>query len=417
MFCTECGRKKESNERFCANCGAKSGVENGELSATPFSGGYAQPPVKPNKKTVTMVICAVVGFAVIICATILILSAFNKSEKPLTVWEMLDLGEKYLFALEYEQALVQFLKVIDIEPMNPRGYTGAAESYIGLGREPDAIMILEQGLAVIGESSSIRTMLDHIIEQDHGPYPEPDSPPEPPVPGGPDDPPEPTPTPGPETPTTISDVYSAYHTLLTERVSSLGSSDGLSPGLWRAALIDFNNDGIDELIYYHSIFAGDYITGGYSIYGYDSVSKSVYLIHDHQGEMREPEDRQSSIRLRPELSIFRGEDNLIYLRWRIYEIRNSGHVHGVYDTLENNIMKTALTWSAVHFDAEHMDIFTVNGVGMALAPARAEFEKYESELLFMFRNWDLDFESYYGTAPAGYVNNINEILGILASHS
>ncbi len=45
--------------------------------------------------------------------------------------ELLSLGEKYLSELDYEQALVQFLKVVEIEPMNERAYLGAAEAYIG----------------------------------------------------------------------------------------------------------------------------------------------------------------------------------------------------------------------------------------------------------------------------------------------
>ena len=81
---------------------------------------------------------------------------------PLTAMELLDLGEKYLLELNYERALVQFLRVIEIEPMIPRGYTGAADANIGLGRIDDAIAVLEQGLAVIGPDESIQAMLGEI---------------------------------------------------------------------------------------------------------------------------------------------------------------------------------------------------------------------------------------------------------------
>ena len=90
-----------------------------------------------------------------------------------TAAELLDLGEKYLLDLDYEQALVQFLKVIEIEPMIPRGYTGAAEAYVGLDRIPDAIAILEKGLEIIGPEESIQGMLDELRGKATEPPPSP----------------------------------------------------------------------------------------------------------------------------------------------------------------------------------------------------------------------------------------------------
>jgi tetratricopeptide (TPR) repeat protein len=75
---------------------------------------------------------------------------------------LLSLGEKYLLELDYEQALVQFLKVIELDPMNPRGYTGAAEAYIGLGEQEKAIEVLEKGLELLPNDTAIRAMLESI---------------------------------------------------------------------------------------------------------------------------------------------------------------------------------------------------------------------------------------------------------------
>jgi len=85
------------------------------------------------------------------------------ANKPISVEELLELGEKYLLELNYEQAVVQFLKVIDIEPMNARGYIGAAEAYIGLGEEEKAIDILRQGLKILPDNQTIQDMLDALI--------------------------------------------------------------------------------------------------------------------------------------------------------------------------------------------------------------------------------------------------------------
>jgi hypothetical protein len=82
--------------------------------------------------------------------------------QALTVTELLALGEKYLLEHDYEKALVHFLEVIEVEPMNPRGYTGAAEAYVGLDRADDAVSVLRSGLTVLPENPDIRIKLVDI---------------------------------------------------------------------------------------------------------------------------------------------------------------------------------------------------------------------------------------------------------------
>jgi len=76
----------------------------------------------------------------------LILTSCVQPERPLSAAELLNIGERYLLELNFEQALVHFTMLIDIEPMNPRGYLGAAESYTGLEQRQHATNILRQGL-------------------------------------------------------------------------------------------------------------------------------------------------------------------------------------------------------------------------------------------------------------------------------
>jgi tetratricopeptide (TPR) repeat protein len=87
------------------------------------------------------------------------MSGCTEKQQDLTVDELISLGEKYLLDLNYEQALIQFNKVIEIEPMNVRGYTGAAEAYIGLEQLDEAIAILQRGLEII-DNNVIHDMLD-----------------------------------------------------------------------------------------------------------------------------------------------------------------------------------------------------------------------------------------------------------------
>ena len=76
--------------------------------------------------------------------------------------EKLRLGERYLEERHYEQALVQFLGVVDIESENVRGYTGAAEAYIGLGDMNWAAQILQMGLNNLPESAALLAMLNDL---------------------------------------------------------------------------------------------------------------------------------------------------------------------------------------------------------------------------------------------------------------
>ena len=100
------------------------------------------------KKLIAILLCCALLFGMAACA--------KKPEVAQTAAELLDLGEKFLFELDYEQALVQFLKVIEIEPMNPRGYTGAADAYLAMGDLDAAQEILQQGFDKTGDEGLLQ---------------------------------------------------------------------------------------------------------------------------------------------------------------------------------------------------------------------------------------------------------------------
>ncbi|MDR0220969.1 MAG: tetratricopeptide repeat protein, partial [Lachnospiraceae bacterium] len=110
-----------------------------------------------NKRNLVIAITAVILILAAIL-TALIVSG-NREEPPLTVAELLDLGEKALLDLDYEQALVYFNKVIEIEPMTPRAYTGAAEAYVALGDTDSAMAVLRRGLELLPDNAEILAML------------------------------------------------------------------------------------------------------------------------------------------------------------------------------------------------------------------------------------------------------------------
>jgi tetratricopeptide (TPR) repeat protein len=89
-------------------------------------------------------------------------AACGGAAAKLGVGEPLELGEKYLLEEDYEQAVLRFTRLIEIEPKNPRGYTGLAEAYIGLDDIDKAIEILLQGFEIAGAediSSRLRVLL------------------------------------------------------------------------------------------------------------------------------------------------------------------------------------------------------------------------------------------------------------------
>ena len=98
----------------------------------------------------------------IIFTLLFFIACGSPAETPL---DHLTLGERFLLEMNYEQALVHFLALIDIEPMNPRGYTGAAEAHIGLGQVDEAIAVLRLGQERLPDNVEIRGMLEDIEQR------------------------------------------------------------------------------------------------------------------------------------------------------------------------------------------------------------------------------------------------------------
>jgi tetratricopeptide (TPR) repeat protein len=198
----------------------------------------------------------------VLCAvlTVALFAACSATDRPLSVAELLDLGEKYLLELNYEQALVQFLKVIEIEPMNPRGYTGAAEAYIGLGQPEEAIAILQQGLEVVSpEDTEALTEMISEVEAD------------PSLEGVASPSPEPTPDISLETtPEPLPDWRPLYREFLTEFYNEALATEwtwDFDSG-YTVSLLDLTLNGIPELII--------------DWYGHNSTSRTIYYYSDSE---------------------------------------------------------------------------------------------------------------------------------------
>jgi len=101
-------------------------------------------------------------FTAVLCtiALVITLSAGCGQTPAATASGHISMGEKYLLELDYEQAIVSFLLAIDIDPMNPQGYAGAAEAYVALSDMEAAIAILTLGVQATGAATLTARLTD-----------------------------------------------------------------------------------------------------------------------------------------------------------------------------------------------------------------------------------------------------------------
>jgi len=119
-----------------------------------------------NKKRI--IISIIVAILTLGIAGIIIFGV-TQQQSAQTPEHLISLGERFLLEQNFEQALVQFLRVIEIDPMNPRGYTGAAEAHIGLGQVDAAVAVLQRGLEQTG-SADIAWMWVNVDPEDARAY-------------------------------------------------------------------------------------------------------------------------------------------------------------------------------------------------------------------------------------------------------
>ena len=90
-----------------------------------------------------------IAAAIIVIAALAII--FMPKTAPQTVTEMLSTAQKYLVEMEYERAIAEFNKVIELDPMNADAYLGLAEAYEKSGDIDKAVETLEKGYELTGD--------------------------------------------------------------------------------------------------------------------------------------------------------------------------------------------------------------------------------------------------------------------------
>ena len=100
-----------------------------------------------------------VGIALLIVS----LSACGKSVEQ-RITEQLELGQKYLTEVQYEEALIAFQKVIELEPKTYEAYMGIAQVYEGQEQYEAMQEILEVGIEAIGVEELNEEETQQLVE-------------------------------------------------------------------------------------------------------------------------------------------------------------------------------------------------------------------------------------------------------------
>ncbi len=123
-----------------------------------FASDETKEKIRQNKKK--LLICG--GVLVVL---LVILIAFAASSGGSKFEKLIDLGNRYLEEMEYEEAIATFDSAIAIEPRDERGYIGKATAEYRLGWLDDAIETLTTGIEMVEDSTNLQAMLDEILKE------------------------------------------------------------------------------------------------------------------------------------------------------------------------------------------------------------------------------------------------------------
>ena len=109
-----------------------------------------------------LIIIGIIALA-LLCAAILIAVIWKNSPEQRSA-KQLELGNRYLEEMDYEQAKIAFEEVIAIDPSNAEAYLGAARAYAGLEDYEGAVAILQKGYEQTGDES-LKMQLEEYEEK------------------------------------------------------------------------------------------------------------------------------------------------------------------------------------------------------------------------------------------------------------
>ena len=158
MFCMKCGEKLLENARFCMKCGAVANAST--IAAAPESKTAPEKPKAASSRR--NVIILVVVMAIVIIGAVVAVVAMGSGSEGETA-EQLTLAQRYLDEEDYEQAVIEFERLLEIDPKNTDAYLGLAQAYKELGEYEKATKVLETAMDELDEDEQER--IEEALEE------------------------------------------------------------------------------------------------------------------------------------------------------------------------------------------------------------------------------------------------------------
>ena len=161
MFCENCGSEIKEGDEFCTNCGHRIvqdlSCQVDKTMSVMTSERASQSrniDLKVKKKSRLPIILALTTVALAAVVILVLVVAGNNSSSA-RVKKHLQLAQRYLEELNYEQAIAEYEAAIEIDPQNPDAYEKLAELYILQGNYDQAAAILKNGIKVTDNANLI----------------------------------------------------------------------------------------------------------------------------------------------------------------------------------------------------------------------------------------------------------------------
>lgn len=108
---------------------------------------------------------AIIGTSIILVVVLLIVLCVYFGAGQRKLYGLLDLGQRYLDKLAYEDAIVVFDEAIAIDPKCERAYMGKAEAQYALGQYEDLIDTLIEGIEKVHDSTELENFQQQIYDE------------------------------------------------------------------------------------------------------------------------------------------------------------------------------------------------------------------------------------------------------------
>ncbi len=168
MFCQRCGTQLPENTAKCPQCGAEYAVDNAAVSVEGKKTSAKSAFLSKKKIIITLLIAVILICGGVVAAVVLM----GSSSVYVGVSDRLQLADRYLAEMNYEQAIVEYQKILKIEPKNADAYIGLAEAYAALGDNDKAIEVLKEAQRNVDNNQRIE---DKLAEINGGSEPKPET--------------------------------------------------------------------------------------------------------------------------------------------------------------------------------------------------------------------------------------------------